>query len=707
MKASRAAAALSIAAAAGAVALALAELRLFEGVIGQAEYRTIDYRMRSAATPHADRMPIALLLFDSASVQGWPWLMPFPRAQLADLIDAATAAGAPVIGLDVFLDRTYPELNALDGGDERLRAAIERAGNVVLVAPTEGPPDARRLVPPDPYFADVAAAVATADVPTPFETVREVPLVARTLDGLAPSFALALYALARGIDLDALLSDAARTGRLDVPGLPPAYARVPATGSSAVPIRFAGPPSRPGREDGAFPAYGAGALQMLHAFGQAAVIEPWLRDRVVLLGSGFHDSEQFRTAFYDERRDDGETHGWTYGVEIHANALENLLAARFLRPTPLAGRALLVFAVALAVALACFRWGAKGGAVTALLALAAAWLGANELFARADLVVPIIAPTLSAFVALVGSTSYIAIVEGREKRMIRGAFGKYVSPQVVDELVADPSRLKLGGERRAITMLFSDLAGFTSLSESLEAERLVGLLNEYLDEMVEIVLADGGTLDKYMGDAIMALYGAPTQLDDHAVHACRTALRMHRRLDTLNEQWRQEGWPALHMRIGLNSGSPIVGNIGGAKRFDYTALGDAVNLAARLEPACKIYGVATMIGEQTRAAAGDAIIVRELDVLAVYGKAEPTRVYELIGMTGDDVAGMAEVIGHYENGLNAYRDRDFELAGRYFETALELRPDDGPARLYAGRCREYMLEPPPADWDFTERRLVK
>jgi adenylate cyclase len=207
----------------------------------------------------------------------------------------------------------------------------------------------------------------------------------------------------------------------------------------------------------------------------------------------------------------------------------------------------------------------------------------------------------------------------------------------------------------------------------------------------------------------MALYGAPTALPDHALHACRTALLMQRRLTELNEKWRSEGreWGDLHLRIGVNTGTPVVGNSGGERRFDYTALGDAVNLAARLEPACKNYGVRIMIAEETHRQAGDAIVSRELDFLAVYGKAEPVAVYELVALAGEDLGDTRELLDLYGKGIAAHRARDFELAVQYWKAALEVCPGDGPSLLYLERSEEYMRNPPPADWDFVERRQVK
>jgi adenylate cyclase len=363
-----------------------------------------------------------------------------------------------------------------------------------------------------------------------------------------------------------------------------------------------------------------------------------------------------------------------------------------------------------AVAWVVFRRGAKWGAFAGLLLIGLEIIVAWVLFDRSQVVVPIISPALAVIFSFLGSTSYVSIVEGREKRMIRGAVGKYVAAAVVDELMADPARLKLGGDRRHISILFSDLAGFTSMSETLDPEKLVAVLNRYLDEMSDIVIDEKGTVDKFIGDAIMALYGAPNALPQHAVHACRTAVRMQERLADLNRSWNEAdpNWPWLKVRIGVNTGKPVVGNIGGSERFDYTALGDSVNLAARLEPACKVYGVGIMIAEQTREEAGDAIVVRELDLLAVYGKKEPIRVFEVLAMAGSDLGpSKREALEQYEKGLQLFRQRDFELALQYFRAALESDPTDGPAALYMERCEEYTVSPPPADWDFVERRQVK
>ncbi len=707
MRLRRALIALLIAGGASATAYALTDLQVFEATFGQLEYKTIDYRVRSSISAAPDSNDVVLVLFDSASIAEWPYLSPFPRALLANLIQGVAASGAKAIGLDVYLGQQYAQLNAIDSGDVKLRAALDKAGNVVLVGPSAGSDTLRVFQPPDTFFAARASAVAAADLPTPFETIRDGVLTVRTSEGLVPGFALALYAKARGLDLDSLLEATARRGVLDLPGLPPRFARLGKAAVQTVPITFEGPPSQPGREDGAFRAFSAASVQQIISAGATL---PWMKDKVVLLGSGFHDSERFRSPFYDARQSDGSLFGWTYGVEVHANALQNLLSRRFLVPLPATLVWLLLVLSTATVSLVSFQFGVKWGAASSAILLVGVVILAIVVFQSSEVVVPMISPLIAVVLSFLGSTSYVSIVEGREKRLIRGMFGKYVSPRVVDELVADPSRLKLGGEKRHITILFSDLAGFTAMSERLPPEKLVSVLNEYLNAMSAIAMEEHGLIDKYIGDAIMALYGAPTALPQHALHACRTALRMQSRLAAMNKAWKEQDptWPKLDVRIGINTGTPVVGNIGGEDKFDYTALGDAVNLAARLEPACKTYGVGTMIAQGTRDEAGAAIQVRELDLLAVYGKKEPVRVYELLGLADDDLAATRrEVLNHYEQGMTAFHRRDFELAWQYFRAALDADPADGPSALHAGRCADYMVDPPPADWDFVERRLFK
>jgi adenylate cyclase len=414
-----------------------------------------------------------------------------------------------------------------------------------------------------------------------------------------------------------------------------------------------------------------------------------------------------------------------YGVEVHANALQNILDGEHVRPMGRGAKLPLLLVVALiAGAVVFWRGVAWGAAATVAAGIATlvyawwAWAGAayvpgGELFAfgRRFAWVPVGSPILSALFAYVGSVAYVAVIEGRDKRLIRGAFGKYVSPDVLDEITKNPEALKLGGQKQPLTLLFSDLSGFTTLSENMDPEDLLTLLNEYLDDMTQIVLDEKGYVDKYIGDAIMAFWNAPKAVDDHADRAIRVAVLMQRRMADLNRGWREEN-PAhedLRVRIGVHTGEVVVGNVGGEERINYSAIGDPVNLAARLEPANKTYDTLNMVSEASLAAAERSLYrVRDLDLIAVKGKAEPVQVYELLELAGVPLsADREEALRHYAAGMAAYKARDWGGARGHFRRALEACPSDGPSRVYDERCTDHIANPPPPDWDFVVYRTEK
>jgi class 3 adenylate cyclase len=259
---------------------------------------------------------------------------------------------------------------------------------------------------------------------------------------------------------------------------------------------------------------------------------------------------------------------------------------------------------------------------------------------------------------------------------------------------------ELGGEQRQVTIFFSDVAGFTALSESLAPAALVAVMNEYLTAMTEIIEAEGGFVDKYVGDAIVALFGAPLDEPEHALHAVRASLRCRDRLEALNREGSAFQGHALHARIGLATGEALVGNIGSRRRFNYTAMGDNVNLAARLEGANKLYGTAILAAAATREAAGDAVLWRELDRARVVGRAEPVTIYEPLDLAESQEAATLDAAARkaaaFAEALATYRAGNFAVAAALFD---KLAPEDAPARLFAKRARAWMAAPPPATWD--------
>ncbi len=307
----------------------------------------------------------------------------------------------------------------------------------------------------------------------------------------------------------------------------------------------------------------------------------------------------------------------------------------------------------------------------------------------------------SALVVFFALVTTLEAAVRRERAFIRGAFARYVPGKVVDTLLGSPETLKLGGEERVMSVLFSDLAGFTSFSEKMTPTQLVHLLNQYLTEMTNIVLAEGGIIDKYEGDAIMAEFGAPLSLPDHADRAVRAGLKMQRRLKELREIWKGQGLPELKCRVGINTGAMIVGNMGSNQLFDYTVIGDSVNLASRLEGANKRYNTHLMISEFTLDYLTPGLFrTRVLDVITVKGKSKAVKVFEVVGENSHPTEPNDEIYYKtYEQAFNLYLSKEFGEARRKFQEALTRRPDDPAAQDMIHRIDGLDPCQLPPDWD--------
>jgi len=397
------------------------------------------------------------------------------------------------------------------------------------------------------------------------------------------------------------------------------------------------------------------------------------------------------------------------GVLLHANIIDNVLNNRALyRPSWMWGFDMIAIAL-LGLLLSLIYPRVKpifSGSL--IMILVAGYLLINYyIFNTYHISLTITYPIESVMIVYLGITLYHYTMEEREKRFIRNTFSYYLSPDVINDLLTNPDKLKLGGENKRVTIFFSDIAGFTSISEKLPTERLVPLLNEYLTEMSDIVLKNRGTVDKYIGDAVMAIFGAPMDYPDHAASAVLSALEMHERLLELNKKWKEQGLPPVNCRVGLNTGEVKVGNMGSLKRMDYTVIGDEVNLASRLEGANKAYGTRLMLSESTFNDAKDAIEARELDLLAVVGKQKPVRVYQALARKGQLDPKMMELVKLFHQGLVLYRDAKFPEALELFNQCLKIDPSDSPSQVYAQRAQTYIETPPPPDWDGVWRLTKK
>jgi len=296
--------------------------------------------------------------------------------------------------------------------------------------------------------------------------------------------------------------------------------------------------------------------------------------------------------------------------------------------------------------------------------------------------------------------AFNGMVDGlKERDFIKSTFERYVSPAVATEIINNPDMLNLGGERKTLTIFFTDIGNFTNLSEKLSPEEVVTRLNEYFHGMNDAIMESNGTIDKFQGDCIMAFWGAPIDQENHAILACQAAIKCLRFLNKLEREWVAGGLPPRTYRFGLNTGEVVVGNIGSSTRFEYTIIGDDVNLASRLEGANKNYGTQIMITESTYSLIRKVFLARELDIIRVVGKRKPIKVYELVGEKSEIDEEKTRIIKLFEVGILAYRSRQWDAAISSFEHVLQLSPGDKPAEVYIQRCREYQQEAPAEDWN--------
>jgi adenylate cyclase len=387
------------------------------------------------------------------------------------------------------------------------------------------------------------------------------------------------------------------------------------------------------------------------------------------------------------------------GVEVHATLAHNALHGELLRHTG----AWVTLAVILALGgLLTFlqRRAVRGRGSWRVIAVSAgALVGfvglAYALFVGARVIVDVAAPVATFVIVALASLSVGLVVEGREKLQIKQAFSQYLDDRAIAQILADPAKLKLGGERRELTVLFSDIRGFSLLSETLDPQQLSAFLNEYLTPMTDLVLESGGLLDKYIGDAVMAVWGAPLDQADHAARACKTALAMQRRLVELNRSFAARGLPKVAVGIGISAGGMSVGNMGSARRFDYTVVGDSVNLGSRLEALTKDYGSEILVSERVEELTRGEFVYRELDRVRIKGKDRVVRVFELLG---DSSTPVRVDLVHFAKALAAYRAARFDEAEAGFGRALEHFADDGPALALRERCRR-LASDPPLGWD--------
>ncbi len=699
------------------IAVVVATLRLLAPAASELlDLKAFDYRyVARGAVPPGDE--IVIVAIDEASltqVGRWPW----PRPTLAALVDRLNEAGAAVIGLDIVLDQPdmsvdlatleaavaeAPGLEArtlLDalgtevGADARLAAAFRRSGHVIVghffelgdgpsaisaesvadvpelsVTATGGAtPEsaatvvrARRAHLSAATLARAAAGAGHVNVLPDGDGInRRLPLVVRVGDRLSPALSLEVVRNYRGGETAAVM-----LAPREVTAIRLGAEMLPADSGGQIWLNYLGPP-------GTFPH--VSAADVLAGRGSAV-----LKGRIALVGFTALGFDEIATPF----------HPVVPGIDLQATAADNLLHGGSLhRPRWLAPvEAALVLALGLAIGLLLRRLTGIVGWMAALGIVVLYVVGTQWLFETRGLVLTAVYPIAAILSCTLGTAIFRAVVEEREKREIRQAFSRYLNPEVTELLARDPSQLRLGGERREITVFFSDIRDFTTISEALGPEALGKLLNEYLGAMTDVVFRHEGLLDKYVGDAIMAFWGAPVAAPDHARRCCQAALDMRATLASLHERWAADGVPLIEIRIGIHSGEAMVGNFGSAQRFSYTAMGDTVNVASRLEGVNKQYGTHVLISEGTRRAIGDGFLSREIDRVMVKGRVEPVTVYELLGAVRDDRDGrVRRPVEDFGAALSAFRAQAWDEAVARFETLERDFPQDRAVGSFLERC---------------------
>ncbi|MBR9973249.1 adenylate/guanylate cyclase domain-containing protein [Magnetospirillum sulfuroxidans] len=415
----------------------------------------------------------------------------------------------------------------------------------------------------------------------------------------------------------------------------------------------------------------------------------WVRDKIVVLG----DTSEVSHDWFDTPV------GMVYGVEIIADTISTILKGAPLRaasPQAAAAVTLALMVVMIALAILFTRPILRAlGAVVVLGGFAAL---TSLFYVKAGLVLPL------SYALTAGILSYVLIeyraylLERNQKKHIAKTFGQYIPGELVEEMNRTGQEVSVGGESREMTVLFSDVRGFTTISEGLSPQELTTLMNAFLSPMTRVIQANRGTIDKYMGDAIMAFWGAPLRDENHATHAIRAALDMANTMEELSESFIARGWKPLKIGIGLNTGVMSVGNMGSDFRLAYTVMGDAVNLGSRLESLTKQYGIFIQISEFTLAAV-PGLIAREIDLVKVKGKDQPVRTFEPLGFDGDVDAATLDTLARYHHALAQYRAARFTEAKAIFQSLAEAEPNRMLYQIYLDRIDHYLAEPPPADWD--------
>lgn len=614
----------------------------------------------------------------------WPW----PRQMYAPLLDYLAQADA------VFIDIIYSEPSSYGQEDDNLFAeALRKAGNVYLalfLSSADKPLDAearalldRIALPPGappprltyrsavtPIGTLHAAAHGAGNVmikPDADGVYRRIPLLFGIEGRTIPQFFLG-HLLEQG-------KVTAREGRLASDGIP-----LPLADDTLL-LRYY-------RGEQPFPTVSAAALFKSHLDSQAgakpAVSREWFKGKKVFIGltaAGLYDLKPTSISAIST------------GVLVHATALDNLLHKGFVNPLP---PVYVVAFMLLLVLLTCWfvlTHHNLAGNLAYFGAAASVTLAVPAFLLNSGLYLQIIPPLLALLVSLIMAAGYSYAIEGRERRFVRRAFAQYMDETIVQYLLKNPDLIKPGGQRRRVTVFFADIAGFTSIAEKLPPEETARILHTVLNAFTEVVIAHRGVIDKYIGDCIMAFWGAPLETGEDESNACRAAIHCQETLAEINRGFRADGLGEIAIRIGIHSGDAIVGNLGSDRLFDYTVVGDTVNLASRLEGANKQFKTRTMVSEETLSRTEGEFLTRELGLIEVKGKSQPVRIFELVAVSAEAGADVQQRVAAHREAMALFQEKRWQEAAACFNRIIQTCPGDGPAAYYARWCEELPATP--------------
>ncbi|BAQ17796.1 CHASE2 domain-containing protein [Methyloceanibacter caenitepidi] len=727
----------------GAAILASLVLRVWDPTpVARLRSLVFDSYQRLAPLKFDPELPVRIVDIDEESLQRigqWPW----PRTVLSDLLAKLRDAGAATVGFDMVFpepDRMSPanavkfwpqsdqltqlktELDALPSNDEIFGETIGTAPVVMgfIASPMNqhalpeakagisfGGDDPRLFAPHYPGATSslkelqtpAVGAGALNWVPEYDQIIRRMPILVTLDETLYPSFSADLLRVAQGASTYVVKSSGAsgekafgeQTGIVKVRV---GDFEIPTDANGQMWLHFS-----PQTRDRYLPAW-----KILNGeLGEEAIA-----GRILLIGTSAAGLLDLRATPLEAS---------VPGVELHAQAVEQIIRGSYLMRPDFATPAelLYILVLGLLIAVLIYRAGALGSAVLGGLAVAfVVWLSWHAFNSWGWLVDPVY-PTIALTAIYLTGSSFVFLRTERERNRVRNAFSHYMAPALVERLADDPERLKLGGENRDMTLLFSDVRGFTTISEGLDAEELTRFLNDLFTPLSNIILDEEGTIDKFMGDALMAFWNAPLDDPYHPGHACAAALRMVDEMAVLNERWQKAAEEAgreykpVKLGIGLNTGVCCVGNLGSETRFDYSVIGDNVNVASRLEGQSKTYDLVIIVGEETAARAPDFAFL-ELDLLKVKGKTAATRIF---GLLGDDAVRQSEAFGalaaKHQDFLSKYRAMDWDGAKVLLAECETLGGDKlkGLYALYRQRIDAFRITPPPDNWDGSTQAASK